>query len=87
VLVALGTIIVAGVHLGLAAMFASVIGYLWIIAPVAFAALVLFVWGFFQTTAELYAELSTTSRATIDGLEAALAQYQELPPDYEAWRH
>jgi hypothetical protein len=34
-------------------MFASAIGYLWILAPLAFAALVLFIWGCFQTTAEL----------------------------------
>jgi hypothetical protein len=72
VLVAVGTIILAGVHLGPAAMFASAIGYLWILAPLAFAALVLFIWGCFQTTAELYAELSTASRTTIAELEAAL---------------
>jgi len=45
VLVAVGTIILAGVHLGPGAMFASAIGYLWILAPIAFAALVLFIWG------------------------------------------
>jgi hypothetical protein len=43
VLVAVGMIILAGVHLGPAAMFASVIGYLWIVAPIALAALVLFI--------------------------------------------
>jgi hypothetical protein len=87
VLVAVGTIILAGVHLGPAAMFASAIGYLWILAPIAFAALVLFIWGCFQTTAELYTELNTTSRMTVAELEAALAGYQKPPPDYEAWRH
>jgi hypothetical protein len=45
VLVAAGTIIVTGVHLGPGAMFASASGYLWIIATIAFAAVVLFVWG------------------------------------------
>jgi hypothetical protein len=68
-------------------MFASAIGYVWIAGPVAFAALVLFVWGFFQTTAALYAELSMTSREKIAALEAALARCQEPPPDYVAWRH
>ena len=87
VLVAVGTIILAGVHLGPGAMFASAIGYLWILAPIAFAALVLFIWGCLQTTAELYTELNTTTRTTIAELEAALAGYQKPPPDYEAWRH
>ena len=87
VLVAVGTIILAGVHLGPGATFASVSGYLWIIAPIAFAALVLFIWGALQTTAELYAELYTTSRTRTTELEAALAEYQKPPPDYEAWRH
>ena len=87
VLVAVGTIILAGVHLGPAAMFASAIGYIWIIATIALAALVLFIWECFQTTAELYAELNTTSRTTIAELEAALSGYQKPPPDYEAWRH
>ena len=84
-LVAVGTITLAGVQLGPAAMFASAIGYLWILAPIAFAAFVLFIWGCFQTTAELYAELNTASRTTIAELEAALAGYQKPPPDYEAW--
>jgi hypothetical protein len=83
VLVAVGTIILTGVHLGPGAMFASASGYLWIIAPTAFAALVLFVWGCFQTTAELY----TTSQTRITELEAALVEYQKPQPDYEAWRH
>jgi hypothetical protein len=48
VLVAVGTIILAGVHLGHAAMFASAIGYLWILAPLAFAALVLSFGGAFK---------------------------------------
>ena len=87
VLVAVGTIILAGVHLGPGAIFASAVGYLWILAPIAFAALVLFVWGSFQTTAELYAKLDATTRTTIAELEAALAGYQKPPPDYEAWRH
>jgi hypothetical protein len=87
VLVAVGAIVAAGVHLGLAAMFASAVGYLWIAAPAVFAAIVLFVWGFVQTTAELYEELSTTSQTKISELEAALARHQQPPPDYEAWRH
>jgi hypothetical protein len=86
VLVAAGTIIVTGVHLGPGAMFASDSGYLWIIATIAFAALVLFVWAALQTTAELYAKLYTTSRTRITELEAALAEYQKPPADYEAWR-
>jgi len=45
VLVAVGTIILAGVHLGPGAMFASALGYLWILAPIAFATLGLFIWG------------------------------------------
>jgi hypothetical protein len=84
VLVAVGTIILAGVQLGPAAMFASAIGYLWILAPIAFAALVLFIWGCFQTTAELYGKLNTINRTTIAELEAALAGYRKPPPDYEA---
>jgi hypothetical protein len=87
VLIAICTIIAAGVDLGLAAMITSAVGYLWIAAPVAFAAIVLFAWGFLQTTASLYADLSNTSRTAISELEAALAQYQKPPPDYEAWRH
>jgi hypothetical protein len=87
VLIAVGTIVAADVHLGLAAMITSAVGYLWIAVPVAFAAIILFVWGFLQTTASLYADLGNTSRTTISELEAALAQYQKPAPDYEAWRH
>jgi hypothetical protein len=68
-------------------MITSAVGYLWIAVPVAFAAIILFVWGFLQTTASLYADLGNTSRTTISELEAALAQYQKPAPDYEAWRH
>ena len=74
VLIAVGTIVAADVHLGLAAMITSAVGYLWIAVPVAFAAIIL-VWGFLQTTASLYADLGNTSRTTISELEAALAQY------------
>jgi hypothetical protein len=87
VLIAIGTIVAADVHLGLAATITSAVGYLWIAVPVAFAAIVLFVWGFLQTTASLYADLSNTSRTTISELEAALAHYQKPAPDYDAWRH
>jgi hypothetical protein len=87
VLIAVGTIVAADVHLGLAAMITSAVGYLWIAVPVAFAAIILFVWGFLQTTASLYADLGNTSRTTISELEAALAQYQKPAPDYEAWLH
>ena len=87
VLIAVGTIVAADVHLGLAAMITSAVGYLWIAVPVAFAAIILFVWGFLQTTASLCADLGNTSRTTISELEAALAQYQKPAPDYEAWRH
>ena len=77
VLIAVGTIVAADVHLGLAAMITSAVGYLWIAVPVAFAAIILFVWGFLQTTASLCADLGNTSRTTISELEAALAQYQK----------
>jgi hypothetical protein len=87
VLVAIGTVIAAGFHLGLAAMITSAVGYLWIVAPVLFAAVILFVWGIFDTQAKMYAELSGASTATISELSDALARAKEPPPDYEAWQH
>jgi hypothetical protein len=83
VLLAIGAIIVAGAHLGLAAMITTATGYFWIAVPAAFAAAVLFFWGVFQTQAEMYA----TSVATIAELEVTLAQSKQPPPDYAAYRH
>ena len=70
----------------LGAMFASVVVSL-DIAPIAFAALVFFVWGALQTTAELYAKLYTTSRTRTTGILGRLRSNKSRPPDYEAWRH
>jgi hypothetical protein len=87
-LVAVGTVVVAGITLGLAAMITTATGYFWAIAPVAFAAFILFAWGFIETQATLYADLSKTTGAKISELEAALAKTEEPPPpDYSAWRH
>jgi hypothetical protein len=83
VIIAVGTIVVAGVHLGLLAMIPSAVGYMWIAAPVAFAAFVLFVSGIFETQSEMYAGLSNR----IIELEAGLARLKAPPPDYAAWRH
>ena len=80
VLVAVGTIILAGVHLGPGAIFASAVGYLWILAPIAFAALVLFVWGSFQTTAELYAKLDAQPEPRLRNLRPLLRDTKSRRP-------
>ena len=84
--VSLCSVLVVGLHFGLAAMTASAIPIFWTVSPVIFAALILFVWGIIETQAKLYAELSTSTSAKVSELEAVVARYKEPPPDYEAWR-
>ena len=87
VLIAACAVIVTGIHLGLAAMIASAVADIWVVAPVLLAAFVLFAWGMFQTQAEMYITLSDTSGAAIAELNAALSKAKEPPPNYEVWRH
>ena len=83
-LLAVGTIIVAGLHFGLAAMITSAAGALWIAAPAAFAATILFAWGVVETQAKLYKELDQWSGDQIGTRDAKLAKYAERKPNYIA---
>jgi hypothetical protein len=87
-LVALGAIIAAGFHLGLAAMITTATGYLWIAAPAVFAAIVLFAWGVVETQAKLYGDLMQTASASISTLEAKIAKHENKfkKPNYTAVR-
>jgi hypothetical protein len=84
---AIGTIVVALFHFGWAAMITTAAGLGWTIAPIAFAATILFAWGVFETQANLYKELEESSTATISELQIVIAKSKEPPPNYEAWRH
>jgi hypothetical protein len=83
VLVAIGTVIAAGLHLGLDAMLSSLIGYVWIAVPVAFAAAALFLWGMVEAISEIHAQQNDR----IAQLETALAASKSPAPDYKALRH
>jgi hypothetical protein len=90
VLTAIGTILAAGLHLGLGEMITTLIGYVWIAAPVAFAALILFIWGVIQTQATMNRELieaRNENKRKIGELETKLANSRPAPPDYEKWKH
>src|SRR5262245_9027233 len=83
VLVALVGIGVAFVQLGFAAMLTSATGVFWTALPFVIAGCVLLVWNFISVPPALDAELGKKVAA----LEATLANSQQPPPDYMAWRH
>lgn len=85
-LLAVGTIIAAGIHFGFAAMLTTATGYLWIAAPATFAAFVLFVWGVIDTQAKLYRELDEWSSQQIDNRDSKLAKFTNAKPNYTAVR-
>jgi hypothetical protein len=86
VLLAIGSIIAAGVHFGIAEMIATASGLFWIAFPSIFAMSVLFVWGIIETQAKLYSDLMTSSTATISNLENQLSRFEKYKPNYEIWR-
>jgi hypothetical protein len=79
VLLAGGTIGVAGFHLGWAEMITTATGYIWVAAPAAFAAFILFIWGIFQTQADLYRELRKEN-------DRLIKKYTGKTPNYIAVR-
>jgi hypothetical protein len=58
-LVGLATILIAGVHLGFAAMVSSAAAAFWVAAPTAIVVVILFVWGIIETQAELYHDVDS----------------------------
>lgn len=74
-LVAVGTIIVAALHLGWSEMITTAAGYLWIAIPSVFTAFILFIWGIIETQAKLYADIAA-KLGTTDGT-----------PNYAVWRN
>jgi hypothetical protein len=77
-ILAVGTVLVAGFRLGWAAMMTGAAGYLWLLAPIVFAAAVLFVWGIIEAQAKAYRSLEQRISELIQ---------DKVTPNYESWRH